>query len=436
MAENRLCSCCAVKIAEFFCTCTDPETFLCDEHQLKHTRTSAGGHTIWPLSQLPHYKNPGYLLRLKAFPRVREEATGCVWQVEKAIAELTASVDEMKAALSAFCVEKVRELQEIKANLQRDISLALEETERTLTENEPLLSTRYGPLLRDRTEKAAPLQLFSFTLETRPAHTFLSVTSKLTNPQDLLLPAKFAGVFNNRAFLYDIDTQEFTRCTLSINFGGSGSYVQLDKNRLLCVGAKNASDSVYVLELPSFQLNALPSLCIARKNAGLGKVEEHVYVFGGDNGKVCLRSCEKMQISSQRWTEMSSMTYTRSAFTPCHFCSLIYLVGATDKIRAVETFDPVTEIFAVLPVSLPLQLSLNQCSVAFVFNEKLCLLTQGKQMACWKINTETEFRLSSTEKVIWSNQQPLIVGSMALIAHGGGVKLFSLETYSEVRFLN
>ena len=78
------------------------------------------------------------------------------------------------------------------------------------------------------------------------------------------------------------------------------------------------------------------------------------FVFGGRNGDN-LSSCEKMQLSDQRWTQINSMNYPRSYFTPCQFRSLLYLASAYDDHKKVETFNAETETFAEPPVSLPPQ---------------------------------------------------------------------------------
>ena len=141
-----------------------------------------------------------------------------------------------------------------------------------------------------------------------------------------------------------------------------------------------------------------------------------VFAFGGYDGRA-LTVCEKW--SMQLWSGLKDMHYARGNFTPCHFKSLIYLAAAraTDH-RAVESFSPHTEIFTVLPVSLPTQLRLGQGSVAFVANGELCLLTCGSQMACWVIQPGSEFRLSVTNRECCSLQQPQIVGGEVFIACG------------------
>ena len=158
-------------------------------------------------------------------------------------------------------------------------------------------------------------------------------------------PKRITAVCGKTAFLYDTQGQLLSEHTLSVDFGVAGSYIEADRNTLLCVGGSSA---VYSLDLSSFQLSSLPSLCTPRAFAGLAQVNVHFYVFGGcADGR--LSSCEKMHLSGQCWTQISSMNYPRVFFTPCHFRSLLYLASAFDHYK-VETFDAETETFVVLPV--------------------------------------------------------------------------------------
>ena len=332
-----------------------------------------------------------------------------LWTIE----EVTAKVEELRTALEVLYSEKMQELQEMKAH----VSASLEEVERTLAEEQPPLTTKFAPHIRHCTEHSAPLHLFTCSVSSSPA--LLQLT---------LQPTTLAGVWCNTAFLYEVQSQQLTKHTLSVNFGYGGSYIECDKDTLLCVGGFPASSKVYSLNLSSFQLTSLPSLSTPRSSPGLAKVNTQFYAFGGYADPTSLSSCEKMQLSDKRWTPISSMNHPRAYFTPCHFRALLYLVSpATTK--AVETFNPEKQSFTVLPVSLPPDLR-DRRSVAFIANEELCVLTNDKQMVRWKIDCEREFRLSNTTQDSWSNQQPLIVGSLVLIACKGAVQRFSLETYS------
>jgi hypothetical protein len=355
-------------------------------------------------------------------------------EVDKAIAELSATMEEIKAALLALFTEKMNELQEIKGNLMREIPAALEEVERTLPEEQPILITEYSALIRESTERSSSLQIFTCTVKACPPQSFFSVNYHFASPPP---PERLAGMYNNQAFLYDIQSQQISKRTISVNFGSGSSYVVVDYNTLLCVGAVPASYEVYSMDLSSFQLTSLPSLSVPRNSPGVAKVKGYLCVFGGgDAGDVVLSSCEKMQLSAQRWERIGSMAQPRMAFTPCSFRSLLYLVSAKKETqRIVETYNADIDAFAVLGVSLPAQLQLGYASVAFIVHGELCLLTGGRQMARLQIDKESEFRLFETSQATWSRQQPIIVGSMVLIANGLGVQQFSLDTYSFVKYV-
>ena len=91
---------------------------------------------------------------------------GCIAEVERAITEVTARVQELQAALTVLGTEKIRELQEMKVFLGREITTSLEEVERTLAEEKPVLVTQYAQVIRERIENISPLHLFACTIET------------------------------------------------------------------------------------------------------------------------------------------------------------------------------------------------------------------------------------------------------------------------------
>ena len=229
--------------------------------------------------------------------------------------------------------------------------------------------------------------------------------------------------------LYNPDTQLITKFPLDVNLVGS-TFISLDTNNVLCLGRRPASTGVYDLILTSLQLVVLPGLSTPREAPGAVSCWKTgcVYAFGGYGHPNDLASSEKYSLSDKRWEELGAMQEPRSYFTPCHYRALIYLVGYA---AAVETFNPTTEAFALLPLTLPLQLS-DTRSVAFVNHGDLYLLTSTKQAGVWKVDSEGEFRRWRTGETCWSTHQPLVVGSVVLIAWAGKVLKFSLESNSFV----
>jgi len=139
--------------------------------------------------------------------------------------------------------------------------------------------------------------------------------------------------------------------------------------------------------------------------------------------------CEKWEMGGDSWTTAGSMNHPKVYFTPCNYHSSIYLVSSWDaSSRIVEKFDPDAETFTDLSVSLFTETI--SYTASFVAYGELFLLTDKKQLACWKIATENTFRVVTTNGACDSTRQPRVLGSQVLLANKGNVAKFSLETYS------
>jgi len=257
-ADNVLCFNCQSSAPHVFCACTTPETVLCDSCMSKHVRNNPRvPHSTQPLDQLPYYKISGYYDRLQvreeAFPKVKVQALKSVEDIDRAVKDYTAQVEKFIWELIAHSQKVITELKETQAMLRSEVQSALEEVQRTLKEDKPQLSTRFGAALRDLAQIPRTFQLFSYSLKaTASPQSLVPLQTQLAAPQDLFIPVKFAGVFKDKAFLYDVVSQRITQHTLSVNFDSGGSFVEVDKSRLLCVGARPASSAVYLLDLSSF----------------------------------------------------------------------------------------------------------------------------------------------------------------------------------------
>jgi len=431
-AENDLCSICGNFLAEMFCPCTSPETLLCVHCVGLHfVKRGNKAHAVWLIAQLPYYKIPGYAerneARIEQFPQVRTQAVQQVALIDKAIEEFTEEIEMAIGELAQYRDNKVGELREMRAELSRDVESAIEEVERTLMEDQPVLTSRMGSAFRALTEHLQPVELFSYNLTTSSTQAVVTLNSRLHPP--LLHPPQhfqtdlFAAIDRDRMALYDFTTQETTCHGLSTwMFSG---YIQVDKTTVLIVGKE-----VWTLDLLTLQTTPLAPLLTPRKGVGIAQVGNTVFAFGGyGHGTVC----EKSNFPLTCWTPLPPMHYGRSGFTPCPFKALLYLVSTTlyDH-KAVESFSPNTETFTVLPVSLPVRLRLGWGSVAFVADGELFLLTGDAQMACWDIESNTQFSLYAMDRGCWSFQPPLIVGTLVYIANGRNVERFSLEEFSFV----
>jgi hypothetical protein len=317
----------------------------------------------------------------------------------------------------------------MKAELIEAIQNSISEVEKTLDDDEPSLITQYDPLFRYMTTKPWSFELLSYRLQPNvaPPQSLLPFHFAFHRQRELIRN-QFAAVDSCMLTLYDIKSQKSTQHELTVSSNGGTSYIELEENALMCIGGYPASQTANMLNLRSFTFTALQDLLVQRCAPGVARTDDCVYAFGGrDAFNTALKSCEKWNIAKQTWQLIAPMQHPRSDFTPCTYRLLFYLVD--HSVRAIETFSPQTEEFAVLPITLPVRLQLLAASVAFVADGELCLLSY-KQIARWKIESELEFRLSATDRYCWSNQQPLIMGPDVLIACEGQVMRFSLATYS------
>lgn len=134
--------------------------------------------------------------------------------------------------------------------------------------------------------------------------------------------SKLAAVFSNRVEIFYLDSQKTSRHTIPINFSSGVSYIELDRNSLLCLGGNPASQEVYSLDLTFFHLTSLPPLCSPREGAGLAQSATYTFVFGGypflsscesiswltDNGKVS-KACTTIDATSRPAPSILSSTW-------------------------------------------------------------------------------------------------------------------------------
>jgi len=270
------------------------------------------------------------------------------------------------------------------------------------------------------------IAMLAYEEERRPTMQEVCATLSEEVSRLSLQTRRFAAVWKNTMELYDVQSRQSTQFPLSVDFGLGGSFIEVDSQTLLCLGAHPASTAVYELDLLSAKLTCLPSLLTPRAGAGVAKASDFVYTFGGWNDSGSMKSCEKYSLQERQWRPLRGMLEPRRCFTPCYFRALIYLPCPLDT-STIETFSPLTDTFAVLSVSLPSQME-RWSSVAFVANEELFVLTVGKQLGRWRINSDREFRLTDTERQCWSSQPPLVTDSLAFIACRGKVEMFSLQS--------
>lgn len=436
--NNRTCPICNAQQASHFCNCVKPPALFClhccGQHNFKSPRVIHKAIPIAALDKVPkEYKRKSKTLMMAAVELRRN-----VELVDQYSSELDGLMQNCINYLTEYRTWGLQRLQTMKEELHAIIETAIQENTDCLDQGlEPV-----SPLAQAMwTLPPEELQVFSYSVNVPDMQTLCQSWTHCQNSLKSLcerFPEKhevvsnpaadlFAVVWNNTLQMYDLNTQQSILHTLPVDFGEGGSYIALDQHTLLCLGGVPVSRNAYELDLPSFEITSLQSLCTARANAGVACTSHSVYVFGGDDPDNL--SYEEYELHGQQWVLLGNMKYPRGCFTPCTYRDLIYL-PCPRTTAVLETFSPETNSFAELLVSFPPGMLSGYDSVAFVANGELCVLTGGKQLGRWKIETENEFRLYDTDRACWSTQPPLILDSFILIASEGRVEMFSLEFYS------
>lgn len=424
----QVCTACHQAPASFFCSCQDPEPLFCSPCFLAHTSLAPTlRHHMQPIAA---YRSPGYYDRLQvrslAITQVKDQALASVDQVDKAIEEFTDQTEEVMKALRRYWTHALSWMDKYKRELLSDVQVGLEELERTLADDHPVLTSKLGPTLRAYAEMGCTqFELFSYKL-----------TSKSLEPQDLItlccfpgqMPAseKFASVNGRNLKVYDVFSKETTECVMPVDVGFGGSYCLLNKNTILCFC--RAQNALCLYDINTNSYTTVAAMHTPRYCPGLHATAESVYVFGGKSASA-LASCEKLSIAQKAWTSLQDMSKPRYGFTPCAHHQLVYLVDANSQSQGgIDTFNLASEEMKALAVVLPQTLVTNCFSTAIVADGVLMVLT-NKLMGKWRLGSEEAVGVVAINRQCYSNCPPLVVGREVLFSYQGSVLQFDLNSY-------
>ena len=94
-----------------------------------------------------------------------------------------------------------------------------------------------------------------------------------------------------------------------------------------------------------------PALILPRCRHGIVSFRGTIFVFGGRSKLGNLRAFEKLPKNSLFWSASGEMAEIRVFFTPCVLDFRVYLCGGGTN--TIESFDPPSEQFTTVPVSIP-----------------------------------------------------------------------------------
>lgn len=96
------------------------------------------------------------------------------------------------------------------------------------------------------------------------------------------------------------------------------------------------------------QIQYAPRMYMGRSQHSLTYHDGYVYCFGGATFADETNCCERWRLGSNSWEVISSMKTAKSRLSSCSMGNKIYIAGDLE----VECYDPYTDTFETLPVSL------------------------------------------------------------------------------------
>lgn len=372
-AQSWVCGDCRQKTARTFCLCKPEETFLCEDCLQRHIAKTPGFHPSLPVQAYGQHRKPGYSDRLQARSRSleqgKEEIGRSLQGVDECIRQLNVAVEAHINELRIWTARKTGDLYVQKAELEKDITEAIEAAKATLYMDELAAGNSLVQLLRSYTPGVSLRDLFKYKLNPE------SLSGNLTNflqttfnsPKSAYLPylsLTYSTRFNCSSKAWDRHTQ--LRPTLMIS--ADTQYIQLDEERLFLCGGLGGSRKAYLVQADGTWKETM-DMSTGRSSPGVvlyERGERAVYVFGGYSK---VKSGEKLVLKDAGWKPLADMESSRSYFTPVCVAADIYLVGGYS--RTAERYSPASNSFSRLTVDVPEA----TCSVAVASGTLLTLFT-------------------------------------------------------------
>lgn len=190
-----------------------------------------------------------------------------------------------------------------------------------------------------------------------------------------------------------------------------GSWCEIAAGSLFYCGGRvqsSCTKECYEIDLVKNCFKSLRPMSEERCLPGIIKLAGFIYVFGGYQGKISLKSAEKYNIIDNTWTDIGEMPCPRSGFTLSANENQIFLVGDN---KEIQFYDINTQEFGTLPLKLHISFS---HSTAFVYNKRVLVFQKDK--LC---EGSTEMNETKNSKTIptgnWWSQFPPVLHEKKII---------------------
>lgn len=382
----KTCSVCKRRPTVTFCTCSNPETLLCEQCCAPHiTKTLGRVHVNLPIACYGNHKQTGFMERVQArsaeLPMRVETLRQNLIKADECIALFTEKVEWLVYRVIAEAREITNELIELRRKLERDINTAVQEAEATIFDSEEPKICPLGKLLRNPAIPVDQLAVFSYKAEayfSLPLRNFITYSLQNNSP----IVSAIAG---NTLKVHDLATGAVTETfTLSREFSEGTVFCSIDNTRILCIGGWNPCRKEVFWLHNSTQVSAAADKHITVSCPGVILIGTYVYSFGGYNKQEKLRESEKYSINENNWKLISPMSVPKCAFTPCRYASSIYLIELCRYLGS-EKFDIPSETYTSITVPLPSSIVTNSYNA--LIGKEMVFLSSDMKVRRWNLET-------------------------------------------------
>lgn len=206
-----------------------------------------------------------------------------------------------------------------------------------------------------------------------------------------------------------------------------GSWCEISSGRIFYCGGHenpNGTKDAFIIDLIDSDFISVNKMIDSRVFHALVRHNSQIFVFGGYQGKISIKNCEKFDLVKNTWTSIGEMNNPRSGFTVSLLQDKIYIAGDS---KSIEVFDVLTGIFELIEPKLEFS---ENYSITVYSKNKLLILQKDKLFEANTSNSEVKALKGLPSGDWWSPFTPVAYQNKFYFARQTENSLFQLDADS------
>ena len=398
--------------ADYYCSCTTPQSSYCRKHLEIHENSSSVEHRH-TLYKKASSLTPNPSTKQQIIAKIQEAKISANKELEKLIMvtsetilkteKLVAAMQERLLRFTSLCNQIIEEISSIDSIPQKEILAPLEFA---------LISSDPSLLLEKITH---PVITFSETGQ--PLYTPTTFPHFLYNYSDLGMTNISEKVIQVCTPLYrQIVSDALTWSSRCLNVG--------NRSLLVTGGVINdttSKNNAYILDIQSGNIKELPPLNHAREWHAMAWFEGYPGAIGGKNNHEHLRSVEIF--TNSQWVEIDSIALPRDSCSAVNTYKTVFVAGGIYDSNSLNTIEKYYEKkWTVLMITLPSPLNCTGlCCVEdnlLFFGGRINSLTLLNKIFSFDTQNHTFTEVGTTDTAIYFPYNHFFVGLNEIVGLG------------------